>query len=123
MHATCIELNRGGLRDPFAVRVPFMFLENKSFSSILSINAVTFFLDRTDLLLVVELAGVAVLLVDADVFLPNLLCMGVAPLLVLSGVPGGLLVSGVFWLMLVRLNLFPGIRVDSIGPASETSIW
>ena len=122
MHATCIVLNRVGLRDPFAVRVPFMFLANKSFSSILSINAVTFFLDRTDLLLVVELAGVAVLLVDADVFLPNLLCMGVAPLLVLSGVPGGL-VSGVFWLMLVRLNLFPGIRVDSIGPASETSIW
>ena len=122
MHATCIVLNRVDLRDPFAVRVPFMFLENKSFSSILSINAVTFFLDRTDLLLVVELAGVAVLLVDADVFLPNLLCMGVAPLLVLSGVPGGL-VSGVFWLMLVRLNLFPGIRVDSIGPASETSIW
>ena len=122
MHATCIVLNRVGLRDPFAVRVPFMFLENKSFSSILSINAVTFFLDRTDLLLVVELAGVAVLLVDADVFLPNLLCMGVAPLLVLSGVPGGL-VSGVFWLMLVRLNLFPGIRGDSIGPASETSIW
>ena len=119
MHATCIDLICAALRDPFTFRVPLIFLSYKSGSIRVPIISVTFFLDRTDLLLVAELAGVAVLLVDADGFLPDLLCMGVAS--TLSGVSGGL-VSGVFWLMLVILNLFPGIRVDSIGPASETSI-
>ena len=66
IHATCMDLIGVTLRDPFTFRVPLIFLSYKSGSIRVPIISVTFFLDRTDLWLVAELAGVAVLLADAS---------------------------------------------------------
>ena len=66
MHATCMDLIGATLRDPFTFRVPLIFLSYMSGSILDFIISVTFFLDRTDVLLVTELAAVGVLLVDAS---------------------------------------------------------